>query len=132
MLAHNVETVPRLYYCVRPQAKYERSLEFLSRGKAMDITGKMRTKSSIMLGLGEEWDEILAVFRDLRAHDVDFLTVGQYLRPSFQHLPVLKYYTPDEFAELKVLAKGLGFRHVESGPMVRSSYHAHRAVEDET
>ena len=129
VLAHNVETVPRLYYCVRPQAKYERSLEFLSRGKALDTTGKLRTKSSIMLGLGEEWDEILTVFRDLRAHDVDFLTVGQYLRPSFQHLPVLKYYTPDEFAELKVLAKALGFRHVESGPMVRSSYHAHEQVQ---
>jgi lipoic acid synthetase len=128
ILNHNVESVPRLYYCVRPQAKYPRSLEFLRRGKEMDPTGKMRTKSGMMLGLGEEWDEILEVLHDLRAHNVDIVTIGQYLRPSFQHLPVVKYYTPDEFAELKVLAKAMGFRHVESGPMVRSSYHAHEAV----
>jgi lipoic acid synthetase len=125
ILNHNVESVPRLYYCVRPQAKYGRSLEFLQRGKAMDQTGKMRTKSGMMLGLGETWDEILEVLTDLRAHEVDIVTIGQYLRPSFQHLPVQKYYPPEEFAELKVLAKAMGFRHVESGPMVRSSYRAH-------
>ena len=125
ILNHNVESVPRLYYCVRPQAKYPRSLEFLRRGKELDRTGKMRTKSGIMLGLGETWDEVLQVLRDLRANDVDIVTIGQYLRPSFQHLPVAKYYTPEEFAALKVEALALGFRHAESGPMVRSSYHAH-------
>jgi lipoic acid synthetase len=128
VLNHNVETVPRLYYCVRPQAKYGRSLEFLQRGKALDTTGKMRTKSGMMLGLGESLDEVMQVLRDLRAHAVDIVTIGQYLRPSFQHLPVQKYYTPEEFADLKVQAKALGFRHVECGAMVRSSYHAHEHV----
>jgi lipoic acid synthetase len=127
IMNHNVESVPRLYYCVRPQAKYTRSLEFLQRAKAMDPT--VRTKSGMMLGLGEEWDEILQVLADLRAHDVDIVTIGQYLRPSFAHLPVQKYYTPDEFAALKVAGQALGFKHVESGPLVRSSYHAHEQVQ---
>ncbi|HET6312812.1 MAG TPA: lipoyl synthase [Chloroflexia bacterium] len=129
ILNHNVETVPRLYYIVRPQAKYERSLELLQKARQMDAQGRSFTKSGIMIGLGEEWDEIVQTIRDLRDHDVDILTVGQYLRPSFRHLPVLKYYTPAEFKELKEIALGLGFKHVESGPLVRSSYHAHEQVQ---
>jgi len=130
ILNHNIESVPRLYYIVRPQAKYERSLELLQKAKAMDPTGgKILTKSGLMVGLGEEWEEVLQVLRDLRAHDVDIVTIGQYLRPSFRHLPVVRYYTPEEFAQLKEYALGLGFRHVESGPLVRSSYHAHEQVQ---
>src|SRR5438552_16912424 len=86
------------------------------------------TKSGLMVGLGEEWDEVVQVLRDLRAHDVDIITIGQYLRPSFRHLPVMRYNTPDEFKELKVIANGMGFKPVESGPLVRSSYHAHEQV----
>jgi len=130
ILNHNVESVPRLYYCVRPQAKYARSLEFLQRGKEMDPTGRMRTKSGMMLGLGETIPEVMDVLRDLRAHNVDIVTIGQYLRQSFAHLPVQKYYTPEEFAALKKDAKALGFKHVECGPLVRSSYHAHQQVRD--
>jgi lipoic acid synthetase len=122
ILNHNIETVPRLYPQVRPKARYERSLELLQRAKRMDAT--VFVKSGIMLGLGEEWDEVLQVFRDLRAHDVEILTVGQYLRPSLNHLPIARYVTPEEFADLKQEALQLGFRHVESGPLVRSSYHA--------
>jgi lipoic acid synthetase len=130
ILNHNIESVPRLYYIVRPQAKYERSLELLQRAKGMDPTGgKILTKSGLMVGLGEEWEEVLQVLRDLRAHDVDIVTIGQYLRPSFRHLPVIRYYTPEEFAQLKEYALGLGFKHVESGPLVRSSYHAHEQVQ---
>jgi lipoyl synthase len=129
ILNHNVETVPRLYYIVRPQAKYERSLELLKKAREMDVEGRSYTKSGIMIGLGEEWDEIVQTIRDLRDHQVDILTVGQYLRPSFRHLPVLKYYTPAEFKELKEIALGMGFKHVESGPLVRSSYHAHEQVQ---
>ena len=129
ILNHNVETVPRLYYIVRPQAKYERSLELLRKAREMDAAGRSFTKSGIMIGLGEEWDEVVQTIRDLRDHDVDILTVGQYLRPSFRHLPVLKYYTPAEFKELKEIALGMGFKHVESGPLVRSSYHAHEQVQ---
>jgi lipoyl synthase len=123
---HNIETVPRLYPQVRPKARYERSLEVLQRAKRIDAT--VFTKSGLMLGLGEEIDEVLQVFRDLRAHDVEILTVGQYLRPTANHLPIVRYVTPDEFAELKVEALKLGFRHVESGPLVRSSYHAANQV----
>ena len=122
ILNHNIETVPRLYPQVRPKGRYPRSLELLARAKRMDAT--VYTKSGIMLGLGEEMDEVIQVFRDLRAHDVEILTVGQYLRPTANHLPLVRYVTPDEFAELKVEALSLGFRHVESGPLVRSSYHA--------
>jgi lipoyl synthase len=123
---HNIETVPRLYPQVRPKARYERSLEVLQRAKRIDAT--VFTKSGLMLGLGEEIDEVIQVFRDLRAHDVEILTVGQYLRPTANHLPIVRYVTPDEFAELKVEALKLGFRHVESGPLVRSSYHAANQV----
>jgi lipoic acid synthetase len=122
ILNHNIETVPRLYPQVRPKARYPRSLEVLQRAKRLDAT--VFSKSGIMLGLGEEREEVLQVFRDLRAHDVEILTVGQYLRPSLNHLPIVRYVTPDEFADLKREALGMGFRHVESGPLVRSSYHA--------
>ncbi len=129
ILTHNIESVPRLYYIVRPQAKYERSLELLSRAREMDTTGgRTMTKSGLMVGLGEEFDEVLQVLRDLSEHSVDIVTIGQYLRPSFRHLPVMKYYAPDEFVQLKVFALSLGFKHVESGPLVRSSYHAHEQV----
>ena len=127
IMNHNVESVPRLYYAVRPQAKYARSLEFLRRAKEMD--GTVRTKSGMMLGLGETVDEVLAVLADLRANNVDIVTIGQYLRPSFAHLPVQKYYTPEEFAAIKVQAQALGFDHVECGALVRSSYHAHEQVQ---
>jgi lipoic acid synthetase len=122
ILNHNVETVPRLYPQVRPKARYPRSLEVLQRAKRLDAT--VFSKSGIMLGLGEEREEVLQVFRDLRAHDVEILTVGQYLRPSLNHLPIVRYVTPEEFADLKREALAMGFRHVESGPLVRSSYHA--------
>ncbi len=122
ILNHNVETVPRLYPQVRPKARFPRSLEVLQRAKRLDAS--VFTKSGIMLGLGEEREEVLQVFRDLRAHDVEILTVGQYLRPSLNHLPIVRYVTPEEFADLKREALAMGFRHVESGPLVRSSYHA--------
>src|SRR5215210_3729962 len=129
ILNHNIESVPRLYYIVRPQAKYERSLELLKRARQLDPTGgDIYTKSGLMVGLGEEWDEVVKVLRDLRDHDVDIVTIGQYLRPSFRHLPVIRYYTPDEFKSLKSIAMEMGFKHVESGPLVRSSYHAHEQV----
>jgi len=128
ILNHNVETVPRLYPQVRPKARYQRSLEVLQRAKRLDAS--VFTKSGIMLGLGEEEDEVLQVFSDLRAHDVEILTVGQYLRPSLRHLPIVRYWTPDEFAQLKLKALRLGFRHVEAGPLVRSSYHAANQVPD--
>lgn len=122
ILNHNTETVPRLYRRVRPQAKYPRSLEVLRRAKEMD-PGTL-TKSGMMVGLGERWEEIVQVMEDLRAIDVDILTIGQYLQPSRFHLPIERYYTPDEFQELRRIGESLGFRWVESGPLVRSSYHA--------
>lgn len=125
VLAHNVETVPRLYPAVRPVAKYRRSLDVLRWAHEAN----MLTKSSIMLGLGETDDEILETARDLRGAGVDIFTMGQYLAPTGNHHPVRRYYTPDEFAELGRRAKALGFRHVESAPLVRSSYMAHRAIE---
>jgi lipoic acid synthetase len=125
VLAHNIETVPRLYAQVRPVAKYARSLEVL---RWADEAG-MLTKSSLMLGLGETEDEILDVARDLRGAGVDIFTMGQYLAPTERHHPVRRYYTPDEFANLGRTALQLGFQHVESAPLVRSSYMAHRALE---
>jgi lipoic acid synthetase len=122
ILNHNTETVPRLYRTVRPQAKYMRSMELLLRAKQMDALSL--TKSGIMLGLGESWDEILTVMDDLRTHEVDIMTMGQYLQPDRFHLPIQRYYTPDEFARLKEEGESRGFRWVESGPLVRSSYHA--------
>lgn len=122
ILNHNTETVPRLYHRVRPQAVYERSLEVLRRAKEMD-PGTV-TKSGVMVGLGETREELLDVFADMRRNDVQALTIGQYLRPSAQHLPIERYWRPEEFAELKARAVEMGFAHVESGPLVRSSYHA--------
>jgi lipoic acid synthetase len=119
---HNVETVPRLYRRVRPGAKYDRSLAVLEA--AVDPTGSRLTKAGLMLGLGEEADELRQVFRDLRAVGCDVLTLGQYLRPSREHLTVERYVTPDEFEALGAEARAYGFRHVEAGPLVRSSYHA--------
>lgn len=122
ILNHNLETVERLYRIARPGGRYERALRLLARAKAMDPA--LVTKSGIMCGLGEEWDELLQAMRDVVAQGVDILTLGQYLRPSGSHLPVARYYTPEEFAELKALGLAMGYRHVEAGPLVRSSYHA--------
>jgi lipoic acid synthetase len=120
---HNVETVERLTKAVRRRAKYRRSLEVLRAAK--DLAPGVRTKSGLMVGLGETREELAQTMRDLRASDVDILTIGQYLRPTPQHLDIVRYYHPDEFAELKREGLDLGFKHVESGPLVRSSYHAH-------
>jgi lipoic acid synthetase len=124
ILNHNVETVPRLYRTVRPGARFDRSLELLRRSKEQGLL----TKSGIMVGLGEEWDEILDCIRAIREAGTDILTVGQYLRPSPDHLELQRYYTPAEFDEIGAFARGLGFPHVESGPLVRSSYHAEEQV----
>jgi lipoic acid synthetase len=123
VLNHNIESVPRLYRAVRSGARYERSLELLRYSKELNPAGV--TKSGVMVGLGEETIELLEVFRDLAAVGCDILTIGQYLRPSRDHLPMARLYTPREFVELKTAALKMGFRHVESGPLVRSSYHAH-------
>lgn len=131
ILAHNVETVPRLYPAVRPVAKYDRSLDVLRWAHESRRDG-MLTKSSIMLGLGETEEEILDVARDLREAGVDIFTMGQYLAPTEKNHPVRRYYTPEEFTELGKQAKALGFHHVESAPLVRSSYMAHRAVASPT
>jgi lipoic acid synthetase len=127
VLAHNIETVPRLYLAVRPVAKYQRSLDVL-RWTSEERTPGMLTKSSLMLGLGETEDEVLAVATDLRRAGVDIITFGQYLAPTGNHHPVRRYYTPEEFAELGAKVKAMGFHHVESAPLVRSSYMAHRAL----
>jgi len=122
ILNHNTETVPRLYRQVRPQAIYERSLELLRRAKDLD-PGTV-TKSGLMVGLGETEPELLQVCRDLADHGVEVLTVGQYLQPTPAHLPIARYWTPEEFARVREQALAMGFTHVESGPLVRSSYHA--------
>ena len=127
VLNHNTETVPRLYRVVRSGARYQRTLKLLENAKK--FSPGMVTKSGVMAGLGEEMAELVEVFRDLGARGVDLLTVGQYLRPSRDHLPIARYYTPDEFLHLKKEALRFGFRHVESGPLVRSSYHAHEQAE---
>jgi lipoic acid synthetase len=127
ILNHNTETVPRLYRRVRPKGRYERTLELLRRAKEGDPAAI--TKSGVMVGLGETKHELLMVFADLVDRGVDVLTVGQYLRPSAKHLPLVRFYHPDEFAKLREEALALGFRHVEAGPLVRSSYHAERQVE---
>jgi lipoic acid synthetase len=126
VLSHNVETVPRLYARVRPQARYERSLGVLRR--IGERGGDIVPKTGIMVGLGETNDEVLATMRDIVAQGTRVLTVGQYLRPSPMHLPIERYWTPDEFAGLRDAGMAMGFRHVESGPLVRSSYHAERHV----
>jgi lipoic acid synthetase len=127
VLNHNTESVPRLYRVVRSGARYERTLRLLENAKK--FSPGMLTKSGLMVGLGETMTELVDVFRDLAERRVDILTVGQYLRPSRDHLPIARYYTPEEFAYLKEEALRLGFRHVESGPLVRSSYHAHEQAD---
>ena len=122
ILNHNIEAVERISPIVRARAKYDRSLELLRRAKELQPT--IPTKSSLMVGLGETKEEILKTMDDLRANDVDIMTIGQYLQPSKKHIPVVKYYHPDEFPELKNIAMEKGFSHCESGPLVRSSYHA--------
>jgi lipoyl synthase len=130
ILNHNVETVPRLYRLARPGGRYARALELLERARtwAPDIP----TKTGVMVGLGETFDEVVEVIRDLRKIDCQILTIGQYLRPSLAHLPMERYWTPEEFRELKRIALELGFGHVESGPLVRSSYHAHEQADSYT
>jgi lipoic acid synthetase len=127
ILNHNIETVPRLYKVARHGGRYERTLELFRRARR--AAPALVTKSGIILGLGEERDELLETMRDLRAADVNLLTLGQYLRPSREHLPVARYYHPDEFAELAERGREMGFAHVESGPLVRSSYHAKKQAE---
>jgi lipoic acid synthetase len=122
VLNHNTETVPRLYHEVRKGAVYARSLELLRRAKT--LAPEMPTKTGLMLGLGEEREEVLAAMQDLAAQGVDILTLGQYMQPTREHLPIVRYVHPDEFAEYKKLGEQMGFAHVESGPLVRSSYHA--------
>jgi lipoic acid synthetase len=136
ILNHNLETVERLQKPVRKRARYGRSLEVLARAKemALEIAGRpgtVNTKSSLMVGLGETREELHQAFVDLRGVDCDILTIGQYLRPSEQHLPVERYYLPSEFQEMRTEALALGFKHVESGPLVRSSYHARDQVPEE-
>ena len=122
VLNHNTETVPRLYRQVRKGALYERSLELLRRSK--EAHPEIPTKTGLMLGLGEEKQEVLDTLQDLAAQGTDILTLGQYLQPTREHLPVVRYVHPDEFAEFKILGEAMGFKHVEAGPLVRSSYHA--------
>ena len=127
VLNHNLETVERLYRTARPGGRYRRALRLLEHARRHRPSTP--TKSGIMVGLGESRDEVLAALQDLRCAGCDILTIGQYLRPSVAHLPVARYYDPEEFADLKAQALGLGFGHVESGPLVRSSYHAHEQAE---
>ena len=126
ILNHNIETVPRLFPSVRPQGKYQRSIDLLKRAKEMGST----TKSGLIAGLGETAEEIYEVLQDLRAVDCDIVTIGQYLQPTKDHMPVARFYTPKEFDEFKQEAQTLGFKHVESGPLVRSSYHAEQQTSD--
>ncbi len=127
VLNHNTETVPRLYRAVRSGARYKRTLDLLANAKKWAPTTV--TKSGVMVGIGEETGELIEVFRDLGERGVDILTIGQYLRPSKDHLPMTRYYTPAEFVSLKEEALKFGFKHVESGPLVRSSYHAHEQAD---
>jgi lipoic acid synthetase len=127
VLNHNTETVPRLYRAARSGGRYARTLELLERARR--YAPAIPTKTGVMVGLGEERDELVRTFEDLRAVDCQVLTIGQYLRPSPAHAPMVRYYHPDEFRELKEIALGLGFVHVESGPLVRSSYHAHETAD---
>jgi lipoic acid synthetase len=127
VLNHNIETVPRLYRTARPGGRYERALGVLRRSR--EYAPDIPTKSGMMVGLGEEWDEIVATLRDLYDAGCEIVTIGQYLRPSLANLPMVRYYTPSEFVELKRIGLDLGFGHVESGPLVRSSYHAHEQTQ---
>jgi len=127
ILNHNTETVARLYRMARSGGRYARTLELLERARR--YAPSIPTKTGLMVGLGEEWDELVATFTDLRRAGCGILTIGQYLRPSSAHAPMVRYYHPDEFRELKRIALDLGFVHVESGPLVRSSYHAHETAD---
>jgi len=127
ILNHNTETVPRLYRMARSGGRYARTLELLERSRR--YSPSIPTKTGLMVGLGEEWDELVATFTDLRRAECGILTIGQYLRPSAAHAPMVRYYHPDEFRQLKRIALDLGFVHVESGPLVRSSYHAHETAD---
>ncbi|HEV3062639.1 MAG TPA: lipoyl synthase [Vicinamibacterales bacterium] len=127
VLNHNTETVPRLYRMARSGGRYARTLELLERARR--YAPEIPTKTGLMVGLGEEHDELVATFRDLRRVDCQVLTIGQYLRPSPAHAPMVRYYQPEEFGDLKQIALDLGFVHVESGPLVRSSYHAHETAD---
>jgi lipoic acid synthetase len=127
VLNHNIETVPRMYRMARPGGRYDRALQLLDRART--YAPSIPTKSGLMVGLGEEWDEVVATLHDLRRVGCQIVTIGQYLRPSLANLPMSRYYTPAEFAELKRIGQELGFGHVESGPLVRSSYHAHEQVQ---
>jgi lipoic acid synthetase len=127
VLNHNVETVPRLYRMARSGGRYSRTIELLDRSRR--YAPEIPTKTGLMVGLGEEHDELVATFKDLRGAGCQILTIGQYLRPSSEHAPMVRYYHPDEFRELKRIALELGFVHVESGPLVRSSYHAHETAD---
>jgi lipoyl synthase len=127
VMNHNVETVPRLYRMARSGGRYSRTLELLDRSRR--YAPEIPTKTGLMVGLGEEHDELIATLKDLRGAGCQILTIGQYLRPSSEHAPMVRYYHPDEFRELKRIALDLGFVHVESGPLVRSSYHAHETAD---
>jgi lipoic acid synthetase len=127
ILNHNLETTDRLYRLARPGGRYDRALELLARARR--LSPNALTKSGIILGLGEEWDEIVRCLRDLRRSDVDIVTLGQYLRPSDGHLPIARYYTPQEFDELRAIGLALGFAHVQASPLTRSSYHAWAQVD---
>ncbi len=127
VLNHNIETVPRLYRIARPGGRYDRALQVLDRSRT--YAPRIPTKSGLMVGLGEQWDEVVTTLHDLSAAGCQIVTIGQYLRPSLANLPMSRYYTPSEFAELKRLALEMGFGHVESGPLVRSSYHAHEQAD---
>jgi lipoic acid synthetase len=127
VLNHNIETVPRLYRTARPGGRYTRALDVLRMSR--EIAPDIPTKSGLMVGLGEEWDEVVQTLRDLRDAGVSIVTIGQYLRPSLANLPMSRYYSPAEFAELKRIGVELGLGHVESGPLVRSSYHAHEQTQ---
>ena len=122
VLNHNIESCRRVFPRVRPRGDYQRSLELLARVKELEPA--MPTKSGIILGMGEEWDEVIETMEDLRSVGCDLLTIGQYLRPSEKHLPIARFYTPAEFDQLREIGEGMGFKHVASGPLVRSSYHA--------
>jgi lipoyl synthase len=127
VLNHNIETVPRLYRTARPGGRYERALRVLRRSR--EYAPDIPTKSGIMVGLGEQWDEVVSTLHDMRDAGCEIVTIGQYLRPSLANLPMVRYYTPSEFGELKRIGLDLGFGHVESGPLVRSSYHAHEQTQ---
>ena len=127
VLNHNIETVPRMYRMARPGGRYDRALQVIDRSRL--YAPGIRTKSGLMVGLGEEWNEVVETLHDLRDAGCQIVTIGQYLRPSLANLPMSRYYTPAEFAELKRIGLELGFGHVESGPLVRSSYHAHEQVQ---